>query len=89
MVTLFLLVGLVFLVYFLGEHAGSQNSVRSQKVQKITSTKAELDNLKTDLHATTTPPALLFVAVVVIIVLILVLFGAGADDDRYYHRRRH
>jgi hypothetical protein len=80
---------LVFFVYFLGEHAGSQGSMRSQKVQKITSTKAELDNLKTDLNQTTTPPWILLVAVLGVIYLILKLVGGWADDDHYYHRHRH
>jgi hypothetical protein len=88
-VGLVLLVGLVFLVYFLGEHAGSQSSTRSEKVQKVIQAKADLERSKTDLNATTTPPGLLFVAVGLVIVLILMLFGRWDDGDHYYHRHRH
>lgn len=81
------LVGLVFLVYFLGEHAGTQSSARQQKVDKVTKAKADLDIAKNDLHTNTTPPALLFIAVLLVIGLIVMMFGAGGrHDDRHYHR---
>lgn len=87
---LVLLCALVFFVYFLGEHAGTQSSTRQVKVDKVTKAKADLDIAKNDLHTNTTPPAVLLGAVLVVIVLILKLFGAWSDDDdRYHHRRRH
>jgi hypothetical protein len=84
---LVLLVLLVFLVYFLGEHAGTQSSARQSKVDKVTKAKADLDIAKNDLHTNTTPPALLFVAVLAVIGLILMLFGAGGRGNRRYRRR--
>jgi hypothetical protein len=89
-VGLLVLLALVFFVYFLGEHAGRESPTRNKQVQDIASAETQLENLKTNLHATTTSPWLYLIGVLVVIYLILKMFGMWHDDDdRYYHRRRH
>lgn len=85
---LLVLLALVFVVYFLGEHAGRESPSRTKQVQEIVKTEAELKNLKTNLHATTTSPWASLIVVLIVVFLILKLFGFD-DDDRHYHRRRH
>ena len=79
---------LVFIIYLLGEQAGREGPSRSKQLQDITSKKAELKNMESQLASSTTSPIAHLLIMGGIIYLLLKFLGLWNDDDDYRYRRR-
>lgn len=80
-------IGVLLIVYVLGEHAGREGPTRNKQLQEIVKQEAELKNLKSNLHATTTSPWMHLVVVLILVFVLLSLIGRRDDD--HWDRRRY